>query len=130
MNLTHTLIILLITSLQLIGTSTAIIVDYTSNNKDKDARYTWAVSALVASVVSLLIGLLAYFHWYIPYVFQGWVLLLTVLNIITTVIGIAVFKSSDSLPITGWIVAVIACLILNGFAGSELLPLSSPSPSA
>ena len=125
MNLANTSVILLIASIQLLGTSIAVIAYYNSTNKVKDARYTWTMTSLIVSLLSLLMGILAYFHWYIYGVFEAWVLLLTFFNLIITVIGIAVFKSNDSLPIAGWIVAIITCLVLNGWAGIEILTLSS-----
>ena len=122
-------VILLLSSIQVISTSIAIMVYYNQHPQvPRDFKYNWAYISLILGVVSLLMGILAYIHIYIHGLYSFWVLLFTYLNLIMTVIGIVVYQSNQVGPIIGWILAIVLTIIFTSYAGNYVIPLSPSEP--
>ena len=122
-------IVLFLTSLQVISTSTAVLIYYKNHSSmPKDFKYKWAYISLVIGLLSFIMGILSFFNMYIPYLYSFWVILFMYLNLIMTVIGILVFTPRHVVPIIGWIVLVIFTIVFNSLAGNSIVPLS-PSDS-
>jgi hypothetical protein len=113
-------IILSITSIETISACVSIMVWY--KNKTKDFIYRWAIAGLILSFLSLIISWFAYFHIYIPYVYQLWAILFEFVTLILIVMAIFKYQSTNGFAIIGWILLVISNILTLSLQGNTVLP--------
>lgn len=113
-------IILFITSIETISACVSIMAWY--KNKPKDFIYRWAISGLILSFLSFIISGLAFFHIYIPYVYQLWAILFEFVTLILIVMAIFKYQSTNGFAIIGWILLVISNILTLSLQGNTVLP--------
>lgn len=117
-------IVLLIASIQIVSLASAMINRYTVQRLPKDSIYYWAYTGLILGCLSILMSIVAFLGWVVPYVYPIWVMLMVFLSLVLTIMAIVLFPSPNGWLVTLWVVLTIVCILTNSFGTYAVIPLS------